>query len=188
MAIETQLGGKFSSKDMGLFHLKSHLRESGITVQYPEGDGIVAVRNGIELTFDPDKVSKSFYEVELIYLDRVRQNPVHIVHNKFIDHIGYVGESASVEVAFAMTHSKPIVLLYPSQLGESVPPSIKDILIKRSDQFHVARLDQLPQQDVVGYLQNVIDQGIINYGLSVSEEIEVYRQLDALLAKYQQMK
>jgi hypothetical protein len=163
------------------------VQDAGINVQYPEGDGIVAVRDGIELTFDTETETRSFYEVELAYLERIRENPLHIIHNKFQDSYGYIGESASVEAAYGLVHSKPMVLLYPAQLIDTVPASIRTILTERSDKLYIASLDEMDADELTDYLGRVVEQRRIDYSLSVAEEFEFFSQLTILLAKYKQM-
>jgi hypothetical protein len=110
--LRTQIGGKFSKHNLGLFDLKRRLVLAGVEVSYPTGDSIVTTINGVDLSFDPQLSSKSLYEVENEYLRSIRDSSFHTVYDVFQDTGGYVGKSAGMEIAYAMLHHVPVVMLY----------------------------------------------------------------------------
>lgn len=181
--METQLGGKYSKEDQGLFDLKARLMDAGIHVAFPMYDKIVTEQNGIELTFDPSKEGMSFYEAELRYLRAIRNNPVHFIHNKFREDLGYIGESASVEMAYAMVHNRPIVLLYPPQFSPKAPVIVQDIVAANTGLLHVARIDQMEASEIREFALQAT-QTPTQYDITVEQELEVMRTVDKLLDSY----
>jgi hypothetical protein len=180
--LSTQIGGKFSKYNLGLFDLKRHLAHAGIEVSYPTGDTIVKTVNGVELSFDPES-SLDFYSVEIEYLKCVRHSSFHTVCNIFQDHQGYVGKSAGMELAYAMLHSVPIVFLYKPSFQDSIDPAIRELLISKIHLAKILRLDLLSTRDLIRELQKISDEQI-DYELSVESEIIVMANVQAVLDEY----
>src|SRR3990167_3167626 len=109
--IKTQISGKLSKDDDGVFQLKKKLEGASITVEFPFGDRIVTTHKGIPVTFKPT-TEHSFYDVELAFFSAIKTNPIHVVHDKYGRQLGYIGESASIEISYALLRKKPIVMLY----------------------------------------------------------------------------
>lgn len=63
MKIVSQISGKYSIKDNGIFLLKKKLLKAGITIKFPEGDKILSIWKNIPITFFQKK-GRTFYEVE----------------------------------------------------------------------------------------------------------------------------
>ena len=154
--IKTQISGKFSKKDRGIFNLKRKLIEAGIMVQFPFGDKIVGEYKGIPITFSPT-ADESFYDVELAFFAAIRTNSVHIVHNKHERHRGYVGESASIEMAYAILHAKPIILLHQLMLSDNVPRSVWKLIEENRKNLFVARIDLFSPDKLIAYISKVVD-------------------------------
>lgn len=181
--MDTQLGGKYSREDQGLFELKAALKAAGINVMFPMNDQIVAEHNGIELTFDPEKEGLSFYDAEVMYLSAIRNNPVHIIHNKFKEDLGYIGQSASVEMTYAILHDRPVVLLYPPRFSDKAPAIVQDIVARNAGLLHVARIDSMEPGELKNYIFGVAERPV-QYDLDVKQEIEIMRTVDELLESY----
>ena len=181
--ITTQLGGKFSKEDLGLFDLKLRLVSAGISVAYPQGNGILATQNGVDLSFDPTKTTKSFYDIELDLFKMIKENQVHILHNKFKLDFGYVGRGASVEMAYAMSHDRPIILLYEPQMSSRVPPEIMKIVSPRLNGVNIKRLDQLCATGLKQFVESIAGMPT-HYGVTVEEEYTLMQCVSSLLASY----
>jgi len=181
--MRTQLGGKFSRADLGLFDLKKHLVAAGIKVLYPEGDGIIATRNGVDLSFDPESSPKSFYEIELDFFRMLKVNDLHVMHNKFVSDLGYIGNGASIELAYAMCHNKPVILLYKPIMSEKVRPEIRRIVENGLSQLTIQRLDKLDITEVMTVVSSVV-QSRPDYGLDLGDERIVLRAAGDLLDSY----
>lgn len=183
-SVETQIGGKFTREDLGLFVCKQRLIKAGVKVRYPEGDGIVADYNGIAITFDPNK-GKTFYDVETDYLKSIQETPLHVVYNKFKDKIGYIGESASVEIAHGMLYKKPIILLYSPLFSENIPPHIKKILVRNIDNFIVKRLDLLDEDSLKVFIEDTAKVSMV-YDLVQGDRNSITHSVNTLLESYRQ--
>ncbi len=181
--LTTQLGGKFSTEDSGLFTLKKVLLNAGINVAYPTGNSIVTVQNGVPLTFDPKTEHRSFYEIEIDYLKSIKDSDIHIIHNKHIDNLGYIGESASVELAYALVHNKPVCLMYPPTFSDKVRDSIKQIINKNADLFLTTNLIVINNDELHNTLSDYASKAI-KYRLNVLEEIEIYNIIKKTLNSY----
>lgn len=182
--INTQLGGKFSKEENGLFDLRRHLINAGINVQFPFNDGIIGEYNGIGVTFIPTP-ERTFYDIETEFFHAIKTNPIHIVHNKFKDQLGYIGESASIELGYAIIHNRPIVLLYPPILSDKVSPIIRDLLTRNIDLIKVERLDMLGTEELNTFISETLSKPV-EYIIGVNDEVEIMKIIDALLSSYKE--
>jgi hypothetical protein len=177
----TQLGGKFIKEDTGIFMLKKHLVNSGITVSYPEGDSIVAEYNGIPVTFDV--TNKQFYKVELDYLRSIRKTPFHIVYNKNKDIEGYIGESAGIEMLFAFTHHKPVVVLYEPLLSHSLWSEAHEMISRNIKHLFIQRIDLFSNTNLQEFFAEISQKKII-YDLSNQEKNQILFMVHRLIKIY----
>lgn len=183
--VRTQLSGKLSKKDRGLFQLRESLIGAGIDVQFPFAE-IVGAYKGIPVTFVPSR-ERSFYHVELEFFMAIRTNPVHIVHNKHGKSLGYVGRSASMEIAYAILHNKPIIFLYKLRFSAGVPPSVRKLIEANTDRFFVRRIDRLSGRTLVAYITAVIKDFKNQYDLcDVATEIGVMESTADLFDSYKE--
>lgn len=153
-AIKTQLSGKLSKRDKGIFALRKKLIKAGIEVEFPFS-GIVGEWKGIPVTF-ASTAERSFYDVELAFFYAIRTNPVHVVHNKYGKRLGYIGESASMEIAYAILRNKPIVFLYKPRCSKNVPSSVKKLIKSNISRFFIKRIDLLSGKNLVAYVASAI--------------------------------
>jgi hypothetical protein len=179
----TQIGGKFSRHNLGLFDLKQQLIRAGIKVTYPTGNGIVQTFNGIDLSFDLESSSLSFYQIEVEYLKAIRSSSFHTVYNVFQNEKGYVGRSTGMEIGYAVLHSVPIVFLYTPVFQKSISQPVIELLDSRSNSFNVVRLDCLSEEELLEKLK-CISQAHKTYDLSVEEEITVMTYVQEVLSEY----
>lgn len=182
--IRSQLGGKLSEKDTELFVLKGKLIEAGIDIQFPFGDKIVGDHKGIPVTFVPSR-RRSFYDVELAFFEAIKQNPVHIVHNKYGRNRGYIGESASMEIAYAILHHRPIVFLYKPACSDNVPLPVEKLIRINSRHFTIERIDLLVVEELYACISQTIENFQQQYNLcDVATELSVMSSIVDLFESY----
>lgn len=181
--ITTQLGGKFSVEDNGLFNLKKKLINSNIKVNYPKGESIVTVQNGVPLTFDPQKEKKSFYEIEIQYLKSIRDTDIHIVYNRHINDIGYIGESASMEIAYAILHNKHICLSYLPLYSNKVDPTVKLLIDKNIDKILILNILESNDSSFIDSINKYIENPL-NYLFEIQDELCIYKIVETTLNSY----
>lgn len=171
-------------EDTGLFTLKKKFVEAGIEVQFPFGDKIIGEYKGIPVTFTLSR-KRSFYDVELAFFRAIRKNPVHIVHNKYGRDHGYVGKSASMEIAYAILHHRPIVLLYRPAYSDSVPVPVKKLIRVNTRRFTVKRIDLLGAKELYACISEVIANFRQHYdSCDVETEIGVMGSIVNLFESY----
>lgn len=174
MQIITQISGKYSNDDTGLFDLKIHLEKIGLQVKFPENSKIVAYKDNIPLTFIPTP-ERSFYDIEMDFFESIRTCGFHIVHNNYKDLFGYIGFSTSHEICFAIKENKKIIFQFSGLLfSESVPDDLKSIIIKNRNNFIFCTTNILQESGTYfthflgqcEYCLNQLDIEIINSSVS----------------------
>lgn len=160
----TQIGGKYHRDDNSVFRVKAKLTALGISVSHPMADEIKATTADHGLAFDPTVLS--FSEVERDYYNSIRRSDFHTVCNQFGGQLGYIGESASLEMAYAMCHSRPIVLLHRAQIKPAVDKYIRSILLKRLDRVTIFDLlttsDYKTMERLALLVRNPVDYDVSN--------------------------
>ena len=141
--LSVQIGGKFSITDVGIFTLKQALVEAGVTVAHPRGDAVIASAGGMALSIDLNKHKMTLFELEIDYFRSIGCCAVHIVHNKVNEQIGYIGESAAVEIGYAVLAGRPVCVLYPPVYAPSVPIDIAELLRRKRERLIIDRIDTL---------------------------------------------
>lgn len=180
MQLVTQISGKYSNDDTGLFDLKIHLEKIGIKVNFPENSKIVAYRGGIPLTFIPTP-ERNFYDIEIEFFESIRVCEFHIVHNNYKDLLGYIGYSTSHEICFAMKENKKIVFQFSNLLfSDSVPDDLKNIIMQKRNNFVFCTSDIL--KETISYFTRFA--GHCEYGLNKSEIEIINSRVLKLLASY----
>jgi hypothetical protein len=127
--MRTQVGGKYHPADSSVFRVKRELTGLGVHVSHPIADEIRVSSSERSLAFDP--TAQSFHDVETHYYDCIRRCDFHTVCNRFQTNLGYLGESASLEMAYAMCHRRPILLLHPAVMTDSVDDFVRQFLLER---------------------------------------------------------
>jgi hypothetical protein len=160
--LRTQIGGKYHPDDDSVFRLKRRLTGLGVTVSHPIADSILALGEAHGFAFDP--AEHSFADVERDYYESIRRCDVHVVANQFGSDLGYIGGSASQEMAFAMLHARPIVVLHPGRLTAGVDPAVRQILEPRYERLVVCDLLAEPEAVVQERLHRLVGHPV-DYGL-----------------------
>mgnify|MGYP001565998805 CR=1 FL=1 len=182
--IKTQLSGKFSKEDSGIFNLRKKLIKAGVEIQFPFGDKIVGEHKGIPITFIPSS-ERTFYDIELAFFEAMKTNVMHIVHNKHMEHYGYIGESTSIEMAYAILHNKPIILLYHPTYSIKVPLVIKKIVEDNINNFFIKRIDLLTAPKLIAYLSDIVRCPSVQYDMcDIATEVSVMHSVVNLFDSY----
>ncbi len=177
--LRTQVGGKYHPDDDSVFRVKSLLTRLGVAVSHPIADEIKALAGGHGFAFNPAQYS--FAEVERDYYHRIEVCDFHTVCNQFKTQLGYLGSSASLEIAYAMRHRRPIVLLHAPDIATSVDSFVRDFLQPR---FRLlARYDFLsaPPACSIGVLTELSDK-CVDYDVSEEDAAAIELRVQTLLA------
>lgn len=154
----TQIGGKYHPDDDTVFRVKRLLTRLGIDVSHPIADEIKSTTAGHGYAFDLAQMS--FNDVERHYYESIRASDFHIVANQFQKHLGYLGASASLEIAYAMCHHRRVMLLHRPAIQAGVDPVIRAFLRPRlhktvvhniltaSDEQNITALSRLARRSV----------------------------------------
>lgn len=163
MIAKTQIGGKYDKSDSSVFELKRTMQESGIEVTHPMSDSIISTVDGRGYTFDPTKIT--FLDVETDYYDSIANSDFHTVNNRFGENLGYIGGSASLEMAYAMVKRKPILLMHPPTYSTSAEPEVINLLTERQDQLYIHDLSSMQSEDIQSIVESIKDHEV-DYNLS----------------------
>lgn len=177
MQLKTQIGGKYDPSNTTLFDLKKHLQRMGISVTHPLADQMVSSVNGQGYAFDITKVS--FYDVEKDYYNSIRTCTFHIVNNQFMENKGYLGQSASLEIAYAIVYERPIILLFPMCFAPSANTFIIGVLKQNKHLFEVNNLLECKLEDNLNFFHNLKNKKI-KYCVTEREKKEILRQVEQL--------
>lgn len=180
MIASTQIGGKYHQDDDGLFRLKKKLQSIGVAVSHPIADQIVYSDNGQGFAFDPTKTS--FFEVETDYYNSIAASDLHTVNNTFLANKGYVGESAALEMAYAMSYQRPIVVMYPLRLKEGLENALKRLLLRRESLVEVRNMHEMESEAVKDVYLALRGQ-TVDYGLTSDEKGIIADRVKQLFAE-----
>jgi len=177
--METQISGKYSKEESRLFDFKKSMEQAGIHVNFPVGDEVIEDEQDFAITHETER-DQSFHKTEVDFLRSVKESPVHVVFNIFKENEGFIGESASIEIAYALAHNKPMVLLRNPIFSETVPDAIKDIIIEKASKLNVAHLDSQSIEEIERYINNVSVRSV-DYELTDEQKIICMRYIRGLL-------
>jgi hypothetical protein len=174
----TQIGGKYHRDDTSIFRLKARLTALGISVSHPIADEIRATTSEYGLAFDSTRFS--FSEVERDYYKSIRTSDFHTVCNQFGDKLGYTGQSASLEIAYAMCHNRPIVMLHRAQFRSTVDDHIRSLVLERLDSLATFDMLSASDQEIIDLL-SVLTATTVDYDIYSKERHEVEASVASLL-------
>jgi hypothetical protein len=146
MIFETQISSRWTPENPGVFAYKERLGELGIATSFPKGAEILLyTAQGFAITTEEERTTP-FDKTQVDFLRSIRRNDLHIVYNVHGDDRGYLGESTSVETAYALALRKPILLEERQLLhfGEKVNPAIAEIIDK-----NVSHMDTYSPMDSI---------------------------------------
>lgn len=182
--MRTQISGKYSPDNTGVFALKRQLTEAGLEVKFPVGNEIIEYSLGFAITV-PHEAEVPFHTTEVNFFREVKANHLQVTYDVHCDNEGYVGESTAIETAYALLYDKPIVLVRrPTNYSVSLAPSIREIIERHKRKMVVASIDQMPTDQLRSFLQQVAAQRV-EYGLTDDEKETIFREALVLTRKYQ---
>ncbi|MCC2630689.1 MAG: hypothetical protein K0S38_498 [Candidatus Paceibacter sp.] len=186
MSLSTQLSSKYSPDNMPLFKFKELLLRAGLTIDFPVGATIIEYKEEFAITVTGEGQTP-FQETQQSFFDCVKSNPLHLVYNIYGSIDGYIGESATVETAYALVCKKPVVLIRNMLFGPKAPRSIVEIIEKRRSKLYVLPLDALTAPEVLTTLEGVVKSTPkIDYRLTRTERNVIKKEMVILLEKYYQ--
>ncbi|MGH3794248.1 MAG: hypothetical protein ACRDSP_05110 [Pseudonocardiaceae bacterium] len=172
------MGGKYHADDNSVFRVKQVLTQLGVSVSHPLAGEIKASNVNHAFAFDP--ATQSFSDVERHYYECIRMCDFHIVCNQFKENIGYLGDSASLEVAYAMCYGRPIVVLHPVPITATVDSRVRSFLLSRL--HHLTTYDCLratPAQS--RRFLTSLQTKCVDYGVTEEEQNAIENQVRTLL-------
>jgi len=173
----TQIGGKYRPDDDTLFDIKRRLVDAGVIVTHPIADNMIFVKGGTGFAFDPTVYS--FIEIERAYYLSIARSTFHTVANGN-DLEGYIGESACIELSFAMLLSRPILLTQPPTYKEAVDPALRELLIARNSLLEVHDLLSLTDSQLHAVITQLGATGHVEYKLTSNEQALVRSMVRSL--------
>lgn len=183
--LRTQISGKYSPDNAGgLFQFKRQLQQADIDVAFPVGDAIIEYEQEFAITV-PQEAETPFHTTQVEFFRQIKENSVQTVYNMYNDNHGYMGESTTVETAYALTQDKPIVLLREPAFAPRAPLALRGLINDYRSQISIDPLDRMDQDDLAGYMQDLSRQQV-SYGLTTDEKSTVMREALDLTRKYKQ--
>lgn len=176
--LSTQVGGKYHLEDNSVFRVKWVLTRLGVSVSHPLADEIRATNQDDAFAFDPR--TRSFSDVENHYYESIRLSDFHTVCNQFKGNLGYLGASASLEMAYAMCHGRPIAVLHPVTINANVDSQVSSFLLPRLHHLIMHNFLQATMAENRRRLSS-LHPGPINYGVSEQERYVIESRVQALL-------
>jgi hypothetical protein len=165
-------------EDNGVFQVKQVLTRLGVSVSHPIADEIKATSQEGAFAFDPRE--QSFIDVERHYYESIRLSDFHTVCNQFKANFGYLGASASLEMAYAICHGRPIVVLYPVAINVNVDSHVRSFLVPRLHHLITHNFLQATTAQNQRILSNLHPRGV-DYEVSEQERCSIENRAQALL-------
>jgi hypothetical protein len=195
MILETQISSKYSPDNArGVFFYKDRLSSVAVTTAFPAGEQILVYSHGFAIT-TPEESVVPFDRTQVDFFRKVKKNPVHVVYNVNNKDTGYLGESASVETAYALTLGKPIFMMDRHNLhfGDKVDPAIARIVDKNRIRMRtmsplVWGIEAYDENHVSDYLYDVAAgrYGYPDYNITEQDEGVVMKNVLSLTRKYRE--
>jgi len=109
----TQVSGKYSPDNPGIFDFRKRLVDLGLDVRFPAGNTIIEYEEEFAIT-TPHERTVPFADTERAFFTSIGGSALHIVYNLLGNEEGYIGESTAVETIDAISHNIPTVWLRPA--------------------------------------------------------------------------
>lgn len=179
----TQISGKYSPDNPGVFEMKRQLVEAGVDVRFPVGDEIIEYSLGFAITV-PHEAEVPFHGTQVKFFREIRDNHLQITYDVYGELDGYVGESTGIETAYALVCNKPIILLRPPvAYSATLPPQIRALIERYLDGMVIATIDRLPMSQLADFVHQT--GGLrVDYGLTQAEKDMVMIEALTLTKKY----
>jgi hypothetical protein len=206
--LRTQVSGKYSPDNPGLFAFRDRLVGLGVQVGFPAGGTIIEYAEDFAIT-TPEEADTPFPDTEEAFLRAAIRSDFHIVYNIWGDEDGYIGESTAIETVRAMATGVPTVWLRPpGRLSPHMDGYLVHFVKRACLGAWVEPLDRLPDAELkiaIGKLAaretgvlpgvsraRVSEAGIVHYGedglihpIYSDEELSMFQRLAwTLIANY----
>lgn len=177
LRLRTQVGGKYSPDDDSVFRVKRILQAAGVLVRHPMADRVVGQIGEVYCAYDTRRFT--FLEIEADYYTCLADCHFHVVSNLASNVKGYVGESAAIEIGYALLQQRPIWLLHKPIFGARVDADLREIVAGRERQMLVRDLLGMDTSAVRRQASEL--QGYApDYRLSVAEAKAIYARVRGL--------
>lgn len=164
----TQISGQYSYRNFALFRLKRLLENCGWHVPHPASYRL-RLLDGRHVAFGD---SNKFSDVEIDYYNCIRMSRIHFCANSAVNRPGRLGQSASLELCFAICFKKPVCLTRHVKTIDSPDAVVKRILRRNMRFFYrveptraAARKALRNSAKVVRYLINTVERYAILEGV-----------------------
>lgn len=174
MPITTQIIGKTSAVNGGLFRIKQRLQLLGFIVKHPSNNSVKTV-NGRNYVFDPALWTE--YDATLDMAENIRDNDFHIVSN---DVGGIVGKQAALSIVWAMINGKPVIITHKPFFRPNVDKRLIELIERNKKHLNFQNLLKLSNTDLKPYIELVAAQKP-TYKLTKQERVVVKRMVRDLL-------
>ncbi|HSX16863.1 MAG TPA: hypothetical protein VLH86_02060 [Patescibacteria group bacterium] len=180
--LRTQISGKYSPDNPGLFTLRHRLASLGIQVRFPAGNEIIEYSHDFAIT-TAEEGQTPFPRTEEQFLQSVEESDLHVVYDIWGDEDGYVGQSTIIETLRALYCDVPTVWMRPpGRLSPAISPDLRIFAERAKSIAWVERLDRLPDHELlesVGRLAARTSSALSWEGgvLANDYEQDVYRSL-----------
>ncbi len=151
----------------------------GYNVRHPIGTEVVLTPEG-HRAHEPGVAVEPLHGVEVHYYGCIRDCDFHCVANTTPEQPGYTGDSAAIEIGYAMMHGKPIVLTDPLYIAPHVNPPLRRMIEANADQFHVWKLGASLAASYRPHEEGFL--GDVRYALSFEDELHLMRLIGGLFA------
>ncbi len=136
------------------------------------------------LISDGQKNGQSFYEIELEYLNSIKNSDMHIVYNQFDQRLqSNISEYTSIELAYALIHNKPVFLISSPIFSESVPKEIQEVINKNLENIFIAHLDKFTKKALYTFIKLAVKR-FKSYKITPKDEVCVLKYITKLLAEW----
>ncbi len=190
--LRTQVSGKYSPDNPGVFDFKRQLVEAGMDVRFPAGDEIIEYSCGFAITA-PHESETPFHTTEVNFLREIRGNQLQITYDMYGENEGYVGESTGIETAYALLCNKPTVLVRPpGEYSPTIARPIKALIEKYKGDMIIEPLDRLDPTTLKRRVGEIafakVDFGLLDEerAMVMCEAIELTRKYRDSWAVYKQ--
>ena len=173
-----QVGGKYHPHDDTVFRLKRLLSHLDVSVSHPIADEITVSAGDQGFAFDPAEMT--FSEVEQDYYNSIKVSDFHVVANQFRAHLGYLGGSASLEIAYAMCQHRAIVLLHPASINVTVDDAVRAFLLPRLHRVVIHNFLTASRESSIA-LMATIGGCSVDYGASSQDKVFIESRVRILL-------
>lgn len=183
--LRTQVSGKYSPDNPGVFAFKRQLVDAGVEVRFPVGDEIIEYSCDFAITV-PHEATTPFHTTEVQFLREIKNNEFQVAYNLYGEREGYVGESTGVELAYALLRNKPTVLLRPpTEFSPKIARPIRALIEQYADAMLIEPLDRLETPDLKERVGQIALTEV-DYNLSDGEKTTVMSEALDLTRKYRE--